>query len=50
MGAQIETRRVRKIELLYYLEDDTVQVSDYHTHRHTRTLAHALRWLIIPTL
>ena len=26
--SQIETRRVRKIELLYYLEDDTVQVSE----------------------
>ena len=34
--SQIETRRVRKIELLYYLEDDTVQVrDDYHTRART---------------
>ena len=46
--SQIETRRVRKIELLYYLEDDTVQVRDYHTRaRATATKTTAVFvWLV----
>jgi hypothetical protein len=48
--SQIETRRVRKIELLYYLEDDTVQVSDDHTRARataTKTTRCLFGWLLV---